>query len=177
MPQHHEGPKPKKPEQGKRPRHHEQRRVCEHAARVAILEPLIRVRSQEVRLLVSLAENHIQAEQPREAAELLRAAEHLCFSNLAADNRRKAFASELAMEVADELHRRLDKAEERWNEAAEHPPELAALYEAVRQGALGLFEANAYAAALESARAVDAIAHSSKPAKPVQQAEAALAHP
>src|SRR5579875_500295 len=60
------------------------RRAYEHTGRVAILESLLPSGAKEhIGGLVALGYAHLQAERNRDAAELLRAAEHLGFAALA----------------------------------------------------------------------------------------------
>ena len=141
------------------------RRAYEHMGRVAVLQ-----RSSEsfetdaVAELTALAQRAIKDRHSKDAADLLRASEHLSFAALADGAsgivRVSAELKDSIREQFDELTRR---AEERLEEEEEHSSTLTAIYRSARNSATRALKARAYHQALEFARAAEALAHVKQP--------------
>lgn len=144
---------------------HDLRRAYEYLGRVDILEgALSGVHFRHVSALAKLAEKQVSVGQGRDAVDLLRAAEHICFAALAPEEHSGTVplvCTELRAEIATELIDLTRRAEEYWSSAEEGEPHetLAAIYAAVLDQSLLNFNSGAYRPALELARAAEAIAH------------------
>lgn len=144
---------------------HDLRRAYEYLGRVDILEgALAGVHFRHVSALAKLAEKQVSAGQKRDAADLLRAAEHICFAALAPEERSGTVplvSTELKAAIATELIDLTRRAEDHWSSAEEGEPHetLAAIYVAALDQSLLNFNSGAYRAALELARAAEALAH------------------
>jgi hypothetical protein len=158
-------------------KHHEVkdlRRAYEHLGRVEALQHSLGDLSEEAATSVHLAQQEFASGATRNAAELLRAAEHFCFAALlkgSGDNRR--VAGKLEMAIRDEFERLAGKAEEDWDGEAAHPA-IAHLYTESLSSARLAQRAGADCQAMELVRAAEALAHVkaakrpvAKPAKPV----------
>jgi hypothetical protein len=143
------------------------RRAYEHLGRVDILEgALAGTHFVQVSALAALAQQQLTAGHTRDAANLLRAAEHICFAALAPEDRPGAVAMvspELKAAVAAELNHLARRAEDHWTESESDEDEahetIAAIYSAALNQALTNFARGAYRPALELARAAEALAH------------------
>lgn len=144
---------------------HDLRRAYEYLGRVDILEgALAGVHFRHVSALAKLAEKQFSVGQERDAADLLRAAEHICFAALAPKERFATVplvSTELKAAIATELIDLTRRAEEHWSSAEEGEPHetLAAIYVASLDQSLLNFNSGAYRPALELARAAEALAH------------------
>jgi hypothetical protein len=154
----------------KSPQHlpsHDLRRAYEHLGRVDILEgALAGTHFVQVSALATLAQQQLAAGHARGAADLLRAAEHICFAALAPEDRPGAVAMvspELKSAIAAELNRLTSHAEERWTESESDEDQahetIAAIFGAALDLAAAAFARGAYRPALELARAAEALAH------------------
>jgi hypothetical protein len=137
------------------------RRAYEHMGRVAVLrQSSTSSATDAVAELTALAQRAIEDGHSRDAADLLRASEHLSFAVLAGEVsgvvRVSAELKEPITEKFEELTRRAD---ERWDEEEEHSSILTGIYESSRVSATRAFKVHAYHQALEFARAAEALAH------------------
>jgi hypothetical protein len=137
------------------------RRAYEHMGRVAVLRQISRTSSTDaVAELTTLAQRAIKDGHTKDAADLLRASEHLSFAVLAGEVsgivRISAELKESITEQFDELTRRAD---EHWQEEEDHSNALTEIYESSRKSASKAFTNRAYHQALEFARAAEALAH------------------
>jgi hypothetical protein len=137
------------------------RRAYEHMGRVAVLRQTSTSSAADaVAELTTLAQQAIKAGHNKDAADLLRASEHLSFAILAGevagDVRVSAELKETITEHFDELTQR---AEEHWQEDEERSSTVARIYQSARDSATKAFKARAYHQALEYVRAAEALAH------------------
>ena len=137
------------------------RRAYEHMARVAVLRQTAKSpATDDVADLTALAQRAIQDRYSKDAADLLRALEHLSFAVLAGEVpgivRVSAELKESITEHFEELTR---MADEQWEEKEEHSNRLTGIYQSSRNSATKAFKARAYHQALEFARAAEALAH------------------
>jgi hypothetical protein len=144
---------------------HDLRRAYEHLGRVDILEgALAGTHFRYVSALAELAEQQLASGHPRNAADLLRAAEHICFAALAPEDRPgpvSLVSAELKAAIADELKNLTRRAEEHWPDAEDEQPHpvIDTIYRAALDQARLAFSSGAYRPALELARAAEALAH------------------
>ncbi len=161
-------PPPKKAAKKAAGHHHENhhqakdlRRAYEHMGRVAILRQTSQSSATDaVAELISLAQQAIEDGHSKDAADLLRASEHLSFAVLAGEvssaGRVSPELKECITEQFDELGRRAD---EHWDEEESHSNILTEIYESARNSAAKAYKARAFHQALEFARAGEALAH------------------
>ncbi len=143
------------------------RRAYEHLGRVDILEgALAGTHFVQVSALATLAQQQLSAGYARDAANLLRAAEHICFAALAPEDRPGTVpmvSPDLKGAIAAELNHLMRRAEDHWDEAESDEDEayeaIAAIYSAALNQALSEFARGAYRPALELARAAEALSH------------------
>jgi hypothetical protein len=145
------------------PKHHEAkdlRRAYEHLGRIESLQRSVVGGAQtEVATLVALAQQQLKSGDAKNAAELLRAAEHLSFAGLAAERPEQTKLSGTIKTALEDEHRHLtDRAVEHW-ERGEHPANLAALYASSLQSSQQALRRGAYREAMEFVRAAEALAH------------------
>jgi hypothetical protein len=148
---------------------HHLRRAYESLGRIDILEASLAGSSYtNVSTLLEFAQQKLAADQPEDAAELLRAAEHLCFAALAPQTVGSApqFPAELIAAVTAEFDNITHCAEVNWSEsdpdsdphtALLHGP-VAAIYTTTLEDAHQAFAGGAYRPALQLARAAEALA-------------------
>jgi len=145
--------------------HHHQandlRRAYEHMGRIAVLRHSLNSSAADaVAELTKLAQRKIKDGHNKDAADLLRASEHLSFATftgeVSGDNRISAELKHSITEHYDDLTRRAD---EHWGAEERRSRILAALYQNSRDSAAKAFKARAYHQALEYARAAEALAH------------------
>jgi len=147
--------------------HHQQReandlrRAYEHMGRVAVLRQASQMpETDTMTTLTRLAQQSIKDGQNKDAADLLRAAEHLSFAVLAGEGRDVARVSaELKESIAEQFDESMRRADEHWNEEGEHSASIGEIYESSRKNASKAFEAEFYHQALEFARGAEALAH------------------
>ena len=149
-------------------RHHENhhqandlRRAYEHMGRVAVLgQSSTSPMADAVAELTTLAQRSIKDGHGKDAAELLRASEHLCFAVLAGEVAAAVgISADLKQSITEHFHELTRRADEHWEEEEEHSHILAGIYHSARTGAAKAFKARAYHQALEFARAAEALAH------------------
>jgi hypothetical protein len=162
---------------------HHIRRAYEHLGRIEILEGALAGSSfRDVAALATLAEQQLLSGKAREAAHLLRAAEHLTFAALAPHSTTHAsdtrVSPDLRAAIAAEFEHLIDSARRHQEEAHWSPPSappktpsntrrntprsagsltLSALYARTLEHAQSAYAAAAYGPALELARASEAI--------------------
>lgn len=139
------------------------RRAYEHFGRIEILEgglagsPFV-----EVSTLANLAQQQLDTGQPENAANLLRAAEHLSFAALApkeSSDLSNRIPPELKAAVAQELERLTRTAEDRWtdSEKAANRGVIRNIFSDALDRAQQAFTRGAYRPALQLARAAEAL--------------------
>jgi hypothetical protein len=139
------------------------RRAYEHFGRIEILEgglagsPFV-----DVSTLANLAQQQLDSGRPENAANLLRAAEHLSFAALApkeSSDLSNRISPELKAAVARELERLTRTAEDRWtdSEQAANRVVIKNIFAEALDRARQAFTRGAYRPALQLARAADAL--------------------
>jgi hypothetical protein len=143
------------------------RRAYEHLGRVDILEgALAGVHFVQVSALATLAQQQLEAGHARDAADLLCAAEHICFAALAPEDRPGAVplvSADLKAAIVTELQQLMRRAEDGWNDSESEEDQahetIAAIFAAALDQAVLAFGRGAYRPALELARAAEALSH------------------
>jgi Na+/phosphate symporter len=131
------------------------RRAHEHRGRVEVLRPSLVKNVADIDTLVKLAEQELAGSHPKDAADLLRAAEHLSFGYLASSKTDGDIHPKLSDSTEEEFQHKLEKAEEHWEES----DALSGIYRKALDGAQKAFDDGALRRAMELARAAEAIAH------------------
>lgn len=151
------------------PKHHEGkdlRRAYEHLGRVEMLQRnLNAASSKDIHTLVTLAERELGKGHRKDAADLLRAAEHFSFAASAnANSKPSKVSEELEGIVAEEVEHLTEKANEHWDESeeSEHHASVATLFQTSLKAAASALKAGQYRQALELARGSEALAHVKK---------------
>ena len=151
------------------PRHHERkdlRRAYEHLGRVEALQPSVPGEfSKNVHTLVVLAEKELGNGHRKDAADLLRAAEHLSFAALANGAAKSGrISAELKEVVKEEVEHLTHKANEHCEESeeAQHHPSVTAIFRQSLEAAEQALEAGSLREALELSRGAEALAHVKK---------------
>ena len=137
------------------------RLAYEHLGRIEILEgALAGSPFVDVAALANLAQQQLGAEKTQNAAELLRAAEHLCFATLApAQVTDSLMNAELKQAITAEFEGVMRRAEEHWvdvDEPASHRV-IEDLFARALDQARRAFTRGAFRPALEFARAAEAL--------------------
>jgi hypothetical protein len=119
---------------------------------------------RNVSALTTLAQQQIANGHIRDAADLLRAAEHICFAALAPEERAGTallVSADLQASIYAELSRLTARAEELWMDAEGDLPHevLSAIFSASLDEARLAYGRGAYRPSLELARAAEALAH------------------
>jgi hypothetical protein len=137
------------------------RRAYEHLGRLTALEQTLTSRTlTQVKTLTGVAQNALLADDPKSAADLLRAAEHLAFGSLAQTTRATRLSTELEDALNAELEHLSEKASDHWTKHDEQRPvEIAELYASMLSTAEASRTKGAYRRALEFARGAEALAH------------------
>ena len=161
-------PPPKKAAK-KAPGHHDDkhhqandlRRAYEHMGRVAVLRQSSKSSPTDiVAELTTLAQRAIKDGHSKDAADLLRASEHLSFAVLAGGvSGGVRVSAELKESITEQFDELTQRADEHWEEEEEHSSILTGIYQSARNSATKTFKARAYHQALEFARAAEALAH------------------
>ena len=151
------------------PKHHEGkdlRRAYEHLGRVEILQRALQpANSKDIHALVRLAEQELAEGHRKEAADLLRAAEHFTFAVLAdTESKSNGISPELVDIVTDEVQHLTRRASEHWDEyeEAERHSSISPLFHRSLKTAASALDAGLYRKALEFARGTEALAHVKK---------------
>ncbi len=136
------------------------RRAYEHLGRVqALLSLQDSATADRVQQLIPQAQGALKAGQPKEAADLLRAAEHLSFGSLRlADSPDETISRELAAVLQDEIAHQQGRAEEH-GEAKSSAAVIRAIYRFMADSATEALATKRYRAALEFARGAEALTH------------------
>lgn len=137
------------------------RRAFEHMGRLEVLRGSLKTSAADtVGVLVRLAQKEIEGGHGKDAADLLRASEHLSFAVLAGDSSAIGrISAELKRSITEHFDELMRRAEEHWEDKEQHSSTLAGLYEGSGKSAFKAFKAGAYHQALEFARAAEALAH------------------
>ena len=157
---------PKKAAKPHDEKHHEAkdlRRAYEHMGRVEILRRVLQpTPAEEVSILVTLAQQEIQNGHKKDAADLLRATEHLSFAALAGESvKLSQVARDLEHAIVAEFEHLTNKADEHWQHEDERDEAVTVIYKNVRKKAKQAMEKHAWHQALEFARAAEALTHGS----------------
>jgi hypothetical protein len=155
---------PKKAAKPHDEKHHEAkdlRRAYEHRGRVEILQRVLQpIPAEEVSILAALAQQELQNGLKKDAADLLRGAEHLSFAALAGESvKRSQVSKDLEQAIIAEFEHLTNKATEHWEYEGERDKAVTAIYRNARKNAKEAIEKRAYHQALEFARAVEALTH------------------
>jgi hypothetical protein len=135
---------------------HDLRRAYEHLGRIEILDQMLGPRSPlDIAAVVTLARQELAAEAHRNAADLLRAAEHMSFAALSPDEPAATVSSELERAVRSEFERLFARAEAQEAMAGPIGDVLTTTLDAAR----GAFDGGFFRPALELARAAEALTH------------------
>lgn len=136
------------------------RRVYEHLGRIDILEgALSGVPFVDVTELANLAEQQLASGHVKNAAALLRAAEHISFASLAPKSTSPVISQELKRAIAAEFGYLDRRTESRWADA-EDPGQrkvIADLYTRTLDASRKAYRQGAFQPALELARAAEAL--------------------
>ncbi len=137
------------------------RRAYEHLGRVEILQvSLMPADAKVVTELATLARQELVAGNNKDAAELLRGSEHLCFAALADNSPDSVCVStDLQKSIAEQFKGLLEKADEHWEGSEKAPGPLTAIYQNSCKNAAKALKNGIYHQALEFARAAEALAH------------------
>ena len=150
------------------PKHHEMkdlRRAYEHLGRVELIQKVSGHTEKDVSTLAAVAQKELQAGHAKDAADLLRAAEHFSFSALGASAAKASGLSEKLEEaVQDEFDHLTEKAQDHWEHEDEKDrhAEVITLHSKALKEAKHAFKHGFYRQALELARGAEALAHVKK---------------
>ncbi|MBW4038610.1 MAG: hypothetical protein HIU91_06975 [Acidobacteria bacterium] len=141
--------------------HKDLRRAYEHLGRLTALEKTLTGRTvNQIKTLTTLAQNALLADDPKSAADLLRAAEHLAFGSLAQNSRATRLSETLEAALNLELEHLTEKAAEHWEKHdGNRPAAIAEIYTSMLAVADAAHVKGAYRRALEFARGAEALAH------------------
>lgn len=133
------------------------RRAFEHLGRVRVLLSMSKPDQKRFDTLLTLATQTFQAKKYKHSADLLRAAEHFAFAGLLVEDN-EVVSSELRKEIEHELKHLQEKAADHADpEEMEEP--VRGLFLAATSSARECFGKGAYRAALDYARAAEALTH------------------
>jgi hypothetical protein len=136
------------------------RRAFEHMSRVQHLRGSIsRAQAKSIDILVALAHQELIAGGEENAADLLRATEHLGFAFIGTDASVGSLSPALLEAIAEQYQHLGDKATEHWDKRSEPSQDLSRIYASARKAAGEAFAENLYHQALEYQRAAEALAH------------------
>jgi hypothetical protein len=137
-------------------------RTYEQFGRIAILEGgLAGLPFVDVNVLANLAQQQLDSGYTENAANLLRAAEHLSFAALAPTHFTPHIPAELKAAAAGELDRLTALAQQRWSESedAVNREIIESIFESAILEARVAFDRCAYRRSLQLARAAEALSH------------------
>ncbi len=150
------------------PKHHamkDLRRAYEHLGRVELIQKASGHNEKDVSTLASLAPKELQAGHAKDAADLLRAAEHFSFAAIGDSSvKPSGLSATLEQAVQDEFDHLMKKAQDHWeheNEEDRHA-EVIVLHAKALKEAKQAFKHGSYRQALELARGAEALAHVKK---------------
>ncbi|NYF92242.1 hypothetical protein RBB79_00185 [Tunturiibacter empetritectus] len=154
----------KKPAGRHHDKHHQAndlRRAYEHMGRLEILRKSHKsLTADAVGELTKLAQKEIEGGHHKDAADLLRASEHLSFAALAGDSHGSTrISAELEQSITEHFDELTRRADEHWEGHTGQSSILDALYQSSRRSAVRAFKDRDYHQALEFARAAEALAH------------------
>lgn len=133
------------------------RRAYEHLGRVVSLLPLLS-ESETVQRMSALAKALLGQGEAKDAADVLRAAEHLCFGTLAVEAPAESIPDELASIAKAEYISLLERADH--HAAAGHmAPPVEKFFLLLRRSAVRASKGEKYRAASELARGAEALSH------------------
>ena len=137
------------------------RRTYEHLGRVQVLQAAVDVAPDlDVKTLVALAQKELKGRQVRNAAELLRAAEHLSFA--ATDLRGPSVSDPLLEAITTEFDHLTQRASEHWDRETDRHTSVSTIYKRTQKRAVKAFQLQAFRQSLELARASEALSHVKK---------------
>lgn len=144
------------------------RRAYEHLGRIEILQTVSGHLDGEVSMLLNAAQAEMKACYPEDAADILRAAEHLSFAFVSERSSINSPAPPAALEreISAEIEHLSRRATENAEEDGYHYPELIALSRSMLKRAKAALKHGSYRQALELARGAEALSivsrHTSK---------------
>jgi hypothetical protein len=110
--------------------------------------------------LATLTREQLEAGNNQQAADLLRAAEHLCIAALTSQVSKKVqLSGELVQSITEHFNEVTGRAEEHWLKHKEQPCVFTAIYKSSLKDATAGFKHGAIHQALEFAHATEALAH------------------
>jgi hypothetical protein len=134
-------------------------RAYEHLGRVQALASIAGVDGETAKTLAGYAEQALRAGEAKDAAELLRAAEHHLFGTLAkAQAGDESLSPSLLQTVRDEVEHQTHKAAEH-GACADAPRPILTIYKSMQKEATTALKSNRYRAALELSRGAEALTH------------------
>jgi hypothetical protein len=133
------------------------RRTFEHLGRVQALSALIASEDETLSLLTNLADSAFRAQQCKESADLLRAAEHYSFATIHAGFT-ETVAWDIRNTITEEFEHLVERMEEHATEHSAAKP-LQQLRTRFHREANAALHRGSYRAALEFARGAEALAH------------------
>jgi hypothetical protein len=148
--------------------HHERKdllRSFEHMGRIDILDRFAdRIKApgsnSVTHALANLAQSELHSGRRKQAADLLRGAEHWTFATLAAEcSETTQVGAELNSAITEQFEDLLSRATDHWEDGLEPSAMLAAIYDSARKAAVKAFHNAHYFQALEFSRAAEAISH------------------
>lgn len=136
------------------------RRAYEHLHRVSLMHEQVGSEARrQIDLLSRYAETALGTQEFEPAADLLRAAEHICFGSIASTSRERKLNDNLARAAREEYEHLTERANKHWKNHEESADlELRRIFSAALEAAEDAFHAGAMYRALEYARAADALA-------------------
>jgi hypothetical protein len=138
------------------------RRAYEHLGRVEILQRTLH-HADDVKALATLAHQELEGGHMKDAADLLRAAEHFSFAALAPESAEPDEVSDdLENALSEEFERLTMKAEEHWEHEEERHKLVATLYAGAIKHSRKALERGKYRQAMELIRVAEALAHVKK---------------
>ena len=135
-------------------RMHDLRRCYEHLGRVSTLLPALS-EPENVIKLASLAKELLQTGQSKDAAEVMRAAEHLCFGLLSMHTQEEPVSEQLLASMHEEYAHLVERAQHRGAEAPAGA--IGRLFATIQRQARQAFKAGHLRASLELARGAEAL--------------------
>ena len=140
------------------------RRTYEHLGRVQVLQAAVDVAPNlDVKTLVALAQRELKDRQVRNAAELLRAAEHLSFAATDLSGSGEPSVSDPLLEaITMEFDHLTHRASEHWDRETDRHTSVSTIYKRTQKRAVKAFQLQAFRQSLELARASEALSHVKK---------------
>jgi hypothetical protein len=143
--------------------HHAQkdaRRAYEHLGRLeAMQNALSSATAGDVARLTTVAQRAMQQDDTRSAADLLRAAEHVAFAELASPSKEKVGNLHLEDALLSEFEHLRTRAEDHWDDSDDRDEVVTELYTRCLENGETANAKGSYRRAMEFIRAADALAH------------------